>query len=255
MYRRHRNARLRTGGLLGAAEDTTGRRGISADVELTPGDEYWYNVTLLMDGSSTTANLKSGAANVTSSDVVAHSTDPGSHPYATDFLAFNSTQDMKITNDTYVAFGNNDFTIETWIYRTSTEFGQALFDGRSSGGVGPLIYLEDNGGGTPNKLILNLGGDKITGDTTLLVNTWYHVALTVEDNIAKLFLDGDQEGSNWNSEANSFTPQTALEIGDKSYGASSLNPFGGHMTDIRITKGVARYTEAFTPPTASFPTR
>ena len=43
-----------------------------------------------------------------------------------------------------------------------------------------------------------------------------------------------------------------MHIGDRMSGASSGNyPFGGYMQDFRITKGLARYTSAFTPPTAA----
>lgn len=38
-----------------------------------------------------------------------------------------------------------------------------------------------------------------------------------------------------------------LSAGDNSH------PFRGWLDDYRITKGVARYTAGFTPPTAAFP--
>ena len=43
-----------------------------------------------------------------------------------------------------------------------------------------------------------------------------------------------------------------MHIGDRMSGAGSGSaPFGGYMQDFRITKGLARYTSAFTPPTAA----
>jgi hypothetical protein len=41
-----------------------------------------------------------------------------------------------------------------------------------------------------------------------------------------------------------------LAIADLSTGT---NTFFGQLDDLRITKGVARYAGAFTPPTAAFP--
>jgi hypothetical protein len=64
------------------------------------------------------------------------------------------------------------------------------------------------------------------------------------------FLNGTQELS-FSSAANISLP-CALALGSYVAGTSSAN---GYLDDVRITKGYARYTSAFTPPTAPFPTR
>jgi hypothetical protein len=275
MYRRNRNARLLSGGLVGvppgygdeywtATAPLLRTRGyLGAAPAAAAGDDHWDDVTLLLDGSSPTNNLKSGGATVTNpnSDVSTTTTDPGSHPYATDFLSFNSdvAKKLTITNDANVAFGNDDFTIEAWIYidasesiTTSASTWPVLLDARSTSNDSFILYIQNTGSGP--KLVQNLNGDRIIGTTSLSVSTWYHVALTVENNIARIFLDGTQEGSSWDSTTNSFTPATNIELGFRSYTSAAISRFHGYMTDIRITKGVARYTGPFDPPDASFPT-
>jgi hypothetical protein len=62
-----------------------------------------------------------------------------------------------------------------------------------------------------------------------------------------VYLDGVLEISQTYTTA--ITP-TGLTIGMYSDGVSS--PFNGYIDELRITKGVARYTSDFTPPTAEF---
>jgi hypothetical protein len=83
------------------------------------------------------------------------------------------------------------------------------------------------------------------------VNTWYHVAITRQGNTFRTYLNGVQ-GSTWTSSAALYTPTKPLGIGSNPDGSYSLN---GWLDELRITKGVARYTGAasFTPPTAPFP--
>ncbi len=38
-------------------------------------------------------------------------------------------------------------------------------------------------------------------------------------------------------------------------GPSLSGPFLGYIDDLRITKGIARYTTTFTPPTKAFPNK
>ena len=44
-----------------------------------------------------------------------------------------------------------------------------------------------------------------------------------------------------------------LYIGASDYNSGSSEYLTGYIDDLRITKGYARYTATFTPPTAAFP--
>ncbi len=78
-------------------------------------------------------------------------------------------------------------------------------------------------------------------------NQWYHWAYTRDTSgNQRVFLDGTQTGSTYTT-ARNYTDDK-LWIGAK-YDGSEY--FTGYQSDIRITKGLARYTSNFTAPTAA----
>jgi hypothetical protein len=90
----------------------------------------------------------------------------------------------------------------------------------------------------------------LTGATTLSLNTWYHWAFVKSGLNYKLFIGGVQDAS---GSAASHPPtglSTVTYIGSFDAASFFLN---GYQDEKRITKGVARYTANFTPPSSPFP--
>ena len=81
--------------------------------------------------------------------------------------------------------------------------------------------------------------------------TWYHVAACRSGNTLRFFVDGNQQGADQAFAVTLFDGTGELEIGRA---GSDGHGFDGWMNGMRITKGVARYTTAFTPPTLPLPT-
>ena len=77
---------------------------------------------------------------------------------------------------------------------------------------------------------------------------WHHYAYTQDGTTARLFIDGSLVASS-TSQLTGFT-NSRLYIGQNSLDAESYN---GYIDELRITKGVARYTNDFTVPSAQFP--
>jgi hypothetical protein len=90
-------------------------------------------------------------------------------------------------------------------------------------------------------------GFQITG-STLSINTWYFIAVTRSSTSTKLFVNGTQSGSTYTDSTN-YTSSSNPLVGAL-FDGYSLN---GYIDDFRITKGYARYTSNFTPPTSAFP--
>jgi hypothetical protein len=83
--------------------------------------------------------------------------------------------------------------------------------------------------------------------------TWYHVAVTLDGSTLRIFVDGVLHGSGAAQNlAGTLSPTDEFHVGRNRI--STVNRyFLGYIDDVRVTKGVCRYTSAFTPPTAAFP--
>lgn len=93
----------------------------------------------------------------------------------------------------------------------------------------------------------------LVGSTVLSTGVWYHISYVRKGDMYYLFLNGKLEVSGQGAHPG-FAPTDAhsLRVG---YGFTPSGPdrsWRGYLQDVRITKGIARYTTNFTPPTRSF---
>jgi hypothetical protein len=124
---------------------------------------------------------------------------------------------------------------------------QVVLDNRNSPASTSKIYIAY----VSNSLnfYTNNANPAITGGS-LSSSTWYHIAIARSSGSTKMFVNGTQVGSTY-SDTQDYTASNIV-IGADSY-TLGADPFNGFIDDLRITKGVARYTSNFTPPTAAFP--
>jgi hypothetical protein len=139
------------------------------------------------------------------------------------------------------AMGTGDFTWEAWIYFGSGSSYRQIFSTRPSSGAssaeGSLAVNPSNG------LTWWTSGFIIDYTTSIGVNQWVHVAISRSGTTLRVFANGVQVGSATNSEnltGNGFT------IGANGNGSEAFN---GYISNVRVVKGTAVYTAAFTPPT------
>ena len=84
------------------------------------------------------------------------------------------------------------------------------------------------------------------------LNQWYHIAVTRQGSAFRLFVDGALVSTGTNPNAIASSASTPISVGGSPvYGSAAT--LSGLIDDVRITVGTARYTAAFTPPTAAFP--
>ena len=145
-----------------------------------------------------------------------------------------------------------NFTIEFWAYFNTVGADQRLigWDNNTTGLViaiytnttGNLAYYLSSTGTSWNiATAVSIGG--------IVVNTWYHIALVRNGSTFTPYING-VAGTATTSSATLASSTLPFSIGAVGNGQS---PFNGYIDDFRITRGLARYTANFTPPTQAFP--
>ena len=171
-------------------------------------------------------------------------------------IAFDGTGDyLTASSNAGFAFGTGDFTVETWARPTTLSTGYdyvVVFDTRAVAGPPNPGILVAFTNATGVWIFYESVANTITNTSSSAVaNQWQHVALSRAGTAWKFFVDGAQVGT-WTNGSNLGTSQPLL-IGTARDNPGSDRNFPGYIDDLRITKGVARYTANFTPPTAPFP--
>jgi hypothetical protein len=149
-------------------------------------------------------------------------------------------------------FGSGDFTIECWLYRTAS--GAASDSGIASRGAPGNTNGFVFGYTSSNVLTFNFNysGPIVTGSTAIPINTWTHVSVTRNGNTFRLFVNGAVDATATSSNSQNTNASDVFYVGRS--GFSSDRIVTGFINDLRITNGIARYVQPFTPPTQAFQT-
>jgi hypothetical protein len=237
-------------------------------------DAFYSSVVLLLNmngtnGSTTFTDSSASAKTVTRSGDAAISTTQSKFGGAS--AVFDGTGDfLSVANNADFDFGSGDLTIEAWVYISASS--TADLDGTR----GANIVSTWNAAPPITGYALNIIGSSITTGTGLAFDTWggsdngtfyratvavaqsqwHHIAATVSGGTRRLFLNGTEANGITTTLNDGYTQANSLSNAFR-VGRTQLsgypNALNGFIDDLRITKGVARYTANFTPPTAEFP--
>ncbi len=208
------------------------------------GDPHWDNVVSLLhfDGDFTD---ETGGLVTTSGSL---SFEPGKFGYAVRFARSEVPRSFIRTRE--LPIGTGDFTVECYIKLENLSLNNMIFDFRLGAGSSQLPMVESDGG----NLYVWVNGAYFIGPAALVMSSseYKHLALVRESGMLYLWLDGSLIGY----AGYTYDMGVAqLTIG-RSMNVASWNTnfdLSGQLDELRITKGVARYTENFTPPTEPFP--
>lgn len=157
--------------------------------------------------------------------------------YLTSSMYFDGAGDYIVADG--LALGSIDFTVEFWMRGSDVNPSSNFRIIEQTTGAFAVDI------GSAGKIRAHRsGGNFKTAEGVLTQDTWHHVAVVREGtgtNEAKIYIDGTLEATG--TLGDDYT-DTVFEIGGNS------TYYTGYLSDVRITKGLARYTANFTPPTA-----
>lgn len=165
-------------------------------------------------------------------------------------LLFSGSSNNQINTDTHAdwGYGTGNFTIEFWVYMPSVPSTVMLWDQRvSATNPAPALFKQGS-----NLIYYVSGGVRISATSPLVASAWQHLAVCRSGSSTRLFHNGIQVGSTWTTDSTNYAANRA-RIGTNADTAGGFGTFTGMYDDIRVTKGVARYTENFIPPSEPFP--
>ena len=234
---------------------------------VTGGDPFYSAVSLLLpmdgtNGSTTFTDSSLNALTVTSSGVTI--SDTGARSGFGQFANFpgSSSSALTIPASSVFNFGTGNFTMEFWFNipagASGSPYGKTFVSSEnnvwsagafsfyalaSSTVFRPSFWINEFSSSVP--ILLPTNGDYRDGN-------WHHLAVVRSGSAFSMYIDGSLVASGTHA-GNCGSSTRNLMIGDNLANYGGDRNFLGKLDDLRITKGVARYTSAFTPPTSAHP--
>ena len=218
----------------------------------TAGDDQFAKVTALFnfdgsDGDTTASGLDASNKNLT----VSYSSGDQLSNTQTKFgsTSLYVADNVTISSSDGFNMGTGDFTIEAWYYFTSfsNSFGHYDQWNGSSTGSGNVQMWNSTSAQGKIKWYYD-GSSNFTSSTTMSTGQWYHVAYVRESGTLKIYFNGTVD-SNTQSYSGQLGKTGTLYFGDQHAGGGGAPQY--YIDDLRITKGLARYTSNFTAPTTA----
>ena len=162
-------------------------------------------------------------------------------------MYFDGTGDgLTVTTQTAEPLGSGNFTVEMWMYPLiaySTLTAPGLLDARTSGDGSGLVCLGYTGTTLPGGSQVGWRDNNTYVTTgTVTTNAWNHLAVVRNSGVMTMYINGSVTSTATNT--TSYT--VPFKYIGMSYDGRCLT---GYIDDLRITKGIARYTSAFIAPT------
>ena len=202
------------------------------------------------NGSTTFPDASSSSHTVTASGSVTVSTS--SPKFGTGSGSFTGgASDNLIVGGTLADFnfGTGDWTVDFWIKTTQTSRSDVAglnTNFNNAGWWGFIFSLSASG---QMAFFENANARIAASATGYNDGSWHHIAVSRSGSNLRMFLDGTQVGSTFTTSFNYGDSTSGLILGQQNGGAG---PTACNIDEIRVSKGTARWTSNFTPPTSAY---
>lgn len=161
---------------------------------------------------------------------------------------------LSIADNADFEFGSGNFTIDMWVRSTSVSNSYALMRKGPASGYGSFLIYQSSSRSSPSSRWLfyatTADGAWNVCDSVdmggVVLDTWTHLAVVRSGNTFTTYKDGVAQGT-CTSAASLWDNSNTLTVGE----SGGVSFFAGYIDELRVSKGVARWTSNFTPPTAS----
>lgn len=211
-------------------------------------DPYWAHNFLLLhgDGANGSQSFIDSTYRSTVTAVGNTKNSTAQSKFGSGSIAFDGSGDyLTFTSVTL----EGDFTIEAFIKISDLSATEVIFSSQIDSNV-QIPRIQTNGG-----IYTHINGTTLwDGSTSSILtpaNGWVHYAFTRSGSTCRTFLNGNQQDGSV-----TFTGSFSIGVIGGFFLSGTLYStpyhFNGYLDEVRITKGVARYTSNFTPPAAAF---
>lgn len=149
------------------------------------------------------------------------------------------------------AFGTGDFTVECFVYIKSWTNTSPYLIGNYTGAASGKWGFYINASGTQLGF-RHADSVVIHQNCSMSLNTWHHVAVDRISGSLKMFVDGFKLAADAAFTAN-LNASSVVAIGALAPSYPNNDELDGHMAEMRVTKGVGRYTDDFSSPAGAYP--
>ena len=230
-------------------------------------DPNWADVSLLlrMDGSNgSTTFIDSSSNNYTISRSGNIQIKTNASVFGGSSCYSDGSSDYLALSNAALNFGTDDFTIEFYIKLETNSVSYPYIMSSSAYNSGGGFYITCQGPATGwggigtinfNGATGSNGAALSSGSVGVRDNNWHHIAFVRSGALHYCFVDGQLAGQTSAPSANYTGYGAAIFTSYYSAGGglSIESSDKGWMDQLRITKGVARYTSNFTPSTVPAP--
>ena len=182
-------------------------------------------------------------------DSILDATQNGNHPgfYGTETYGAGPKDGLKalsLNGSSFVQLPSTiashaGLTVSAWVYWKGGDSWQRIFD--FGNGTDHYIFLTPSNGSQMRLGLKNGGTEKVVSTSALTQNTWVHVAATVDENGAKLYVNGEQVAEGTPGIVPSDFNPVFNYIGRSQFASDPM--FRGSLSDVRVYNFAANAEE------------